>query len=76
MQEILFFDKYARKILPVKYEITGDGNALVLPNVTITSPYKVNESDDLEKGRKRAIRLKKLTEQMLIERAVDGKYYI
>lgn len=70
MQEILFFDKYAGKILPVKHEITGDGNAPVLQNVIITSPYKTKEH-----GR-RTITLKKFTEKMLIERAVDGKYYI
>lgn len=70
MQEILLFDKCARKILPVSYEITGDGNAPVLPNVIIRSPYKTKD------GRKRVITLKKFTEQMLIERAVDGKYYV
>ncbi len=70
MQEILFFDKYASKILPVTYVITGDGNAPVLPNVTIKSPYKTLD------GRKRVITLKKFTEEMLIEGAVDGKYYV
>ena len=42
-----------------------DGNAPMLPNVCIKSPYG-----------KRVITLKKFTEQMLIERAVDGKYYV
>ena len=70
MQEILFFDKYAGKILPVTYEITGDGNAPVLQNVSIKSPYKTKD------GRRRVITLKKFTEKMLIERAVDGKYYV
>lgn len=70
MQEIVFFDKIARKSLKITYELTGDGNAPVLPNVTIKSPYKTLD------GRKRVITLKKFTEEMLIKRAVDGKYYV
>ena len=65
MQEITFFDKVARKSLKITYELTGDENAPVLPNVCIKSPYG-----------KRVITFKKFTERMLIERAVDGKYYI
>ena len=70
MQEIVFFDKYVGKILPVTYTITGDGDAPVLPNVSIKSPYKTKEHG------KRVITLKKYTEQMIIDGAVDGKYYI
>ena len=70
MQEITFFDKEARKSLKITYELTGDGNAPVLPNVIINSPYKTKD------GWRRVITLKKFTEQMLIERAEGGKYYV
>lgn len=65
MQEIVFFCKRCKKSLHISYQITGDDDALVLPNVVIKCTHC-----------KRVLFLTKYTEKKLLEGAVDDRFYI
>ena len=65
MHEIVFFCKRCKKSLHIIYQITGDEEALVLPNVIIKCTHC-----------KRVLFLKKYTEKKLLEGAVEGRFYI
>lgn len=65
MQEIVFFCKRCKKSLHISYQLTGDDDALVLPNVIIKCTHC-----------KRVLFLKKYTEKKLLEGTVDGRFYI
>jgi hypothetical protein len=65
MHEINFYCKNCKRSLHITYQVTGNGDALVLPNVLIKCTHC-----------KRVICLKKYTEKQILERAVGDKVYI
>ncbi|MDD3138860.1 MAG: hypothetical protein PHX08_07810 [Lachnospiraceae bacterium] len=65
MQAIDFYCKRCNKSLHMSYEITGNDNAPVLPNVIIKCTHC-----------KRALFLRNYTEKKLLEGSVNGKFYI
>ena len=66
-EEIYFFCKKCRKSLGVTYTVTGDDNALVLPNIMIKCSHN---------HCKRVMFLKNYTEKKLVDNSVNGKYYM
>ena len=65
MQEITFFCTRCKTSLTIKYKVTGNDNAPVLPNIEIACRHCT-----------RVLYLKKYTEKQLIENSVGGKFYI
>lgn len=65
MQEITFYCKNCKKSLHMAYQLTGNDDALVLPNIIIKCTHC-----------KRALCLKKYTEKQLLEHAVGDRFYI
>lgn len=65
VQEIAFYCKRCKKSLHIDYQITGNDDAPVIPNIIIKCSCC-----------KRAMYLKKYTEKLLLENADKGRYYI
>lgn len=65
MQEIQFYCRKCKKSLRISYIVTGNDDEPVLPSIVIKCSHC-----------KRAMFLKKYTEDMLINNSVDGKFYI
>lgn len=65
MQEITFFCKRCKKSLRIKYKVSGDDFAPVLPNVEVACRHCT-----------RVMYLKKYTEAKLVENSVGGKFYM
>ena len=65
MQEITFFCRRCKKSLRIRYKISGENLAPVLPNVEVACRHCT-----------RVMYLKKYTESKLVENSVDGKFYM
>lgn len=65
MQKITFYCKNCKKSLHMYYQLTGNDDAPVLPNIIIKCTCC-----------KRALQLKKYTEKQLLEHAVGDRFYI
>ena len=65
MSQIIFFCKRCSKSMKVRYNVSGDDNAPVLPNVELVCHHC-----------KRIMYFRNYTEGKLVENSVGGKYYM
>lgn len=65
MTDVTIYCKRCKKSLRIKYNITGDKNAMVLSNIQIACHCC-----------KRVMSPKNYTEKLLVENSVGGKFYM